>query len=104
MMIYSKLLRFGAPVLIVLSIIGLIYGKGRMDEAHEAELSELRHSLQIEEEARIADAYQALASSKRLSQLDTKVKTMEEYVEELEDANRVCLSNADTDSLRNLWE
>lgn len=104
MVIYSKLLRFIAPVLLVLSIVGLIYGKGRMDAAHEAELLELRQALKIEEEARIADAYQALASSKRLAQLDTKVKTMEEYVEKLEDANRVCLSNADTDSLRNLWE
>lgn len=100
-----------AAVLAVLAVVGGIYAKGRLDASHAAEVARLEENLAIaqrnaerEREARAVDAINLVASRQRLDLLQTKTDELLEYINELEDASRVCLSGADTERLRRLWE
>jgi hypothetical protein len=60
--------------------------------------------LDLERTARAADATAAAAQAKRLNDLTTKTTDLQEYANALEDAGRECLTGADIDRLRNLWD
>lgn len=100
-----------AGVIAVLSIVGIIYGKGRLDAKHtadlalvRAELSEATKTIKSEKEARAADTEAAKVAYLRLNQLNSSISGLHTYVDALEDANSQCLSAADTDRLRTLWK
>lgn len=103
-------LKWVAPILIVLAVVGVIYGKGRLDAKHAAEVANLKrdlatatHVIELEREAREADAALASAQAVRLRELSAKSDAIQEYADALEDARRECLSGADSDRLRDLW-
>ena len=58
-MIWGYLLRIGATILAVLTVVGIIYGKGRIDANHAREMKQLEQALSTERKARQADAYKA---------------------------------------------
>lgn len=100
-----------AGVIAVLAVVGIIYGKGRLDQKHALELSSVRTELataQIviakEKEARLLDNEAAKAANLRLNELNSSISGLHAYVDALEDANSQCLSGADTDRLRTLWK
>lgn len=97
-------------IVAVLVVVGGIYAKGHLDAKHKAELADVQSQLSLaqtqinkEREARVADARLAQEAAARSAELKAKVTNLQEYVETLEDANRECLSGADTQRLRNLW-
>jgi hypothetical protein len=99
-----------ATLLAVLAVVGIIYGKGRLDSAHKAELAAVQEQLvkaeilrKAEAAARAADTELAQAQAARLSQLNSDISGLNAYVDALQDADRECLSGADTDKLRQLW-
>ena len=107
----SKLYGWLAGFLAILTVVGVIYGKGRLDAAHKAEMETVRQDLavatetiRVEKEARREDAILATENSKRQAALNLKITGLEDYVETLQDRNRECLSGADADRLRDLWQ
>lgn len=104
-------LRYIAPVLAVLTVVGIIYGKGRLDANHANEVKDLRDNLAVvqknlalEKQARAKDTIAAKEAAKVLGTLNKKIEGLNTYVDKLEDANRVCLTSPDTDQLRQLWK
>ena len=104
-------LKWVAPILIVLAVVGGIYAKGRIDARHAAEVASIKRDLataenviQLEREARTADAALAHAQAQRINTLTAKSDAIQEYADALEDARRECLSGADSDRLRDLWK
>ncbi|MBY5581850.1 hypothetical protein [Rhizobium leguminosarum] len=100
-----------ASLLAVLAVVGIIYGKGRLDSAHKAELASVKSELlevkalrKLEQDARAADAALAKTQAKRLTHLSSEITGLNAYVDALQDADRECLSGADTDKLRQLWQ
>ncbi|KAA3452723.1 hypothetical protein C7I87_00660 [Mesorhizobium sp. SARCC-RB16n] len=98
-------------MLAVLTLIGVIYGKGRLDAKHAAETALLKGNLKVaelnlknEKDARLGDAILATEAAKRQAALSTKIDELNTYAETLEDANRECLSGADVERLRDLWK
>lgn len=90
--------------------MGVIYGKGRLDASHAAELAQVTQSLDAakaaienEKAARQSDAILAAENAKRASALNTKIDELETYVDTLQDRDRECLSRDDTERLRDLW-
>ncbi len=103
-------LKWIAPTLALLVVVGAIYGKGRLDSAHKAgvaqvtkELALTKLQLQTEQNARAIDAATAKTDATKVNQLNTKIDGLNAYVDALEDANRQCLSGADSNQLRQLW-
>jgi adenylate kinase len=99
-----------ATLLAVLAVVGIIYGKGRLDSAHKAELAVVQDKLaqvelyrKLETQSRAADTVLAQTQAARLSQLNTDIDGLNAYVDALQDADRECLTGADTDKLRQLW-
>ncbi|WP_208179803.1 hypothetical protein J4T85_007850 [Sinorhizobium medicae] len=89
----------------------MIYGKGRLDAKHAAEVDKLNSYIATvetliatEREAREADAALASAQAVRLRELSAKSDAIQEYADALEDARRECLNGADSDRLRDLWK
>lgn len=110
-MILNPLWRLLAGGAIILAVVGVIYGKGRLDQAHKADMAALRAELTAEREIRerhqIASAKYAEAytrSQARLTEFNKLNMELESYVETLESADRVCLDPADTGQLRKLWQ
>jgi uncharacterized membrane-anchored protein YhcB (DUF1043 family) len=100
-----------ATCIALLAIVGIIYGKGRLDSQHAAELADVQAQLTAvqtqvltEKEARISDAKLAKADADRLSKLNSDIDGLNAYVDALQDADRECLSGADTERLRQLWQ
>jgi hypothetical protein len=100
-----------ASLLAVLAVVGIIYGKGRLDSAHKAELAEVTSQLaevtqlrKLEKSAYAADALLAKAQADKLVHLNSELTGLNAYVDALQDADRECLSGADTDKLRQLWQ
>jgi outer membrane murein-binding lipoprotein Lpp len=100
-----------ATLLAVLAVVGIIYGKGRLDSAHKAELASVTDQLteakqlrSLEQAARSADNGLAKAQATRLYQLSSDIDGLNAYVDALQDADRECLTGADTDKLRQLWQ
>lgn len=103
-------LRYIAPVLAVLAVVGVIYGKGRLDANHANEVRTLetnleiaRTNLAIEKTARNADLILAVEASEREAKLVAKTEGLEAYVDTLEANDRACFSKPDVDQLRKLW-
>ena len=99
-----------APILAVLAVVGIIYGKGRLDSKHAAELTTVKDQLatseylrKSEQAARVADAAKAAQDAAKVTQLNTQIDGLNAYVDALQDADRECLSGADNDKLRELW-
>ncbi|MER9628892.1 hypothetical protein [Mesorhizobium sp. M0296] len=97
-------------MLAVLALVGVIYGKGRLDAKHAIEISQLNETIELtnaaldkERTARQSDAIIAAENAKRQAALQTKIGELNQYVETLEDADRECLSGADVERLRDLW-
>lgn len=89
----------------------MIYGKGRLDSKHAAEMALLQGNLRVaemnlknEQDARQQDATLATEAAKRQAALHTKIDELNTYADTLEDANRECLSGADVERLRDLWK
>ncbi|PLP55543.1 hypothetical protein CYK37_30090 [Mesorhizobium loti] len=100
-----------AGLVVILTIIGVVYGKGRLDAAHKAELRatqiELSAAVKViegERKARQQDAIRATEAAKRQASLNTKIDELNAYVDTLEDADRECLSGPDVERLRDLWK
>jgi hypothetical protein len=99
-----------APLLAVLAIVGIIYGKGSLDSKHAAELKTVTDQLAIaqdtialEKAVRAKDTVIAQANAVFLTDLNTNIDGLNSYAKALPDADRECLSGADTDKLRALW-
>ncbi|TCR92584.1 hypothetical protein [Rhizobium sp. BK376] len=106
----SFFLKWIAPVIAVLAVVGVIYGKGRLDSKHAAETADLKDQLQLSETLRAseqkaydADAVQAKANADKLTTLNSNIDGLNAYVATLKDAGRECLSGADNDKLHQLW-
>ncbi|MBY5849785.1 hypothetical protein HFN51_04335 [Rhizobium leguminosarum] len=100
-----------ATLLAVLAVVGVIYGKGRLDSKHATELSAVKDQLatsellrETERRARIADADLAATQAAKLAILSSNIDGLNAYVDALQDADRECLTGADTDKLRQLWQ
>lgn len=109
-LLISKLYGWIAGLVAVLAIIGVIYGKGRLDASHAASVASLQNDLKVsqevvkrEHEARTQDAILATEAAKRQTALKIKIDGLESYVDTLEDRDRQCLSGPDVDRLRDLW-
>ena len=103
-------LKWVAPLIAILVVVGLIYGKGSLDSKHAADLQTVKDQLSaaqdtiaLEKNARILDATAAAEAQERLYKLNTNIDGLNAYVDALQDANRQCLSGADSDRLRQLW-
>lgn len=97
-------------VVMVLLVLGGIYAKGRLDTKHKLELASVQSQLRLaqtiiekEREARVADARLAQEAAQKAADLKLKVTNLQEYVDALADAGRECLSSADTERLRDIW-
>ncbi|MER8421853.1 hypothetical protein [Mesorhizobium sp. M1329] len=106
----AKLYGWLAGLVAILAIIGVIYGKGRLDAKHAVETKQLTETIELqrkaienEQAARQSDAIVASENVKRQAALQTKIGELNQYVETLEDADRECLSGADVERLRDLW-
>lgn len=103
-----KLALAGVALLALVGFGSGLYMKGRSDAFHKVEVAQLRVD-KAALEARIeltnklvkADAEQ---SAKDQAALEHYEGFTNELLNKLEDAERVCLSGADTDSLRSLWK
>jgi hypothetical protein len=98
-------------LLAVLALVGVIYGKGRLDQKHAAETALLKGNLKVaelnlknEKDARLSDAILATEAAKRQVALTTKIDELNQYVDTLQDRDSVCLSGTDTERLRDLWK
>jgi hypothetical protein len=98
-------------LLAVLALVGVIYGKGRLDSKHAADMAVLQGNLRVvemnlknEQEARLSDAILATEAAKRQAALTHKVDELNQYVDTLQDADRECLSGPDVERLRDLWK
>ncbi|MDX0270903.1 hypothetical protein GOC13_24455 [Sinorhizobium meliloti] len=105
------ILKWVAPILIVLAVVGGFYAKGQIDARHAAELASIKRDLatatnvlKLEREARTADAALAQAQAQRINTLSAQSDAIQEYADALEDARRECLSGADNERLRDLWK
>ncbi|MEY9719279.1 uncharacterized protein (DUF608 family) [Sinorhizobium fredii] len=105
-----KLYSWLAGLLAILAVVGVIYGKGRLDAKHANEVRQLKENVElaqgiidVERDARKADAILATEAAKRQSSLQLKITGLESYVETLQDRDRECLSGADVERLRDLW-
>ncbi|PDT45352.1 hypothetical protein CO661_24115 [Sinorhizobium fredii] len=105
------ILKWVAPILIVLAVVGGIYAKGQLDARHAAELATVQRDLKtatnvlkLEREARTADAALAQAQAQRINTLSAQSDAIQEYADALEDARRECLSGAGNERLRDLWK
>jgi hypothetical protein len=99
-----------ATCIALLAIVGIIYGKGRLDSKHAAELSVVKEQLALSETLRkteqaayTADTEEARKAHERLTELNSDIDGLNAYVDALQDADRECLSGADTERLRQLW-
>ncbi|AIK68516.1 hypothetical protein Lo5R7ANS_46 [Mesorhizobium phage vB_MloP_Lo5R7ANS] len=106
----AKLYGWLAGLIAILAIVGVIYGKGRLDANHATETAQLTETIELqrkaiekEQAARQSDAIVASENAKRQAALQTKIGELNQYVETLEDADRECLSGADVERLRDLW-
>ncbi|MER9646792.1 hypothetical protein [Mesorhizobium sp. M0199] len=106
----AKLYGWLAGLVAILAIVGVIYGKGRIDANHAVEIKQLTETIELqrkaienEQAARQSDAIFASENAKRQAALQTKIGELNQYVETLEDADRECLSGADVERLRDLW-
>ncbi|RWP18864.1 MAG: hypothetical protein EOR00_09510 [Mesorhizobium sp.] len=106
----AKLYGWLAGLVALLAIVGVIYGKGRIDANHAIETAQLTETIELqrkaiekEQAARKSDAIVASENAKRQAALQTKIGELNQYVETLEDADRECLSGADVERLRDLW-
>lgn len=100
-----------APVLIVLALVGGIYAKGRIDSKHAAEIALMKADLATAElviasdkAKRVADANLAKEQAEQIGELKSKAQSIQEYADALEDAGRECLSGADVGQLHHLWK
>jgi hypothetical protein len=98
-------------LLAVLALIGVIYGKGRLDSKHASDMAVLQGNLRVvemnlknEQDARLSDAILATEAAKRQAALTHKVDELNQYVDTLQDADRECLSGPDVERLRDLWK
>jgi len=99
-----------ATCIALLAIVGIIYGKGRLDSKHASELAIVQAQLVqaetlrlAEQSARAADAKAAIQDNLFLTDLNTKIDGLNSYAEALPDADRECLDGPDTERLRQLW-
>lgn len=106
----AKIYSWLAGLMLVVMLVGGIYAKGQIDARHTAEVAQLTETLELtkrkletERKAHTLDAEKAAKDAKQLSALETKIGDLNSYVETLEDADRECLSGADTERLRDLW-
>ena len=100
-----------AGLLAIIAVVGVIYGKGRLDARHSAELAAVQSELstakgviQAERAARLQDAILAAEAAKRQAALTTKIDELNDYVDTLQDRDSQCLTGADTERLRDLWQ
>jgi hypothetical protein len=98
--------------LLALSITGVgLYHKGKAVARQEQQIVSLQTDLNTakaviknEQEARLNDAILATEAAKRQAALSTKIDELNQYVDTLQDADRECLTGADTERLRDLWK
>lgn len=87
------------------------FNRYQINKVHKAEIASLQHelketrtSIEKERKARVADTRLAHEAAQKAAKLNTEIKSLEEYINTLEDANRECLSGADVERLRQLWK
>lgn len=104
------LLRWIAPVVIVLAVVYAIYDRGRTNAEHAAEMTEVKRKLALsqtlaatERQRRENDARLAAEQARRMLELEAAANGLQVYADALEDANNECLSGDDTDKLRDFW-
>ncbi len=102
-----KLALAGVGILALMSVGTGLYVKGRLDASHKIEVAQLRaDKLALEERIKLtnqlvkADAVQAVKDQDALESYQGQAN---ELLNKLEDAERVCLTGNDTDSVRSLW-
>jgi len=97
----------GAAIVAVISAIGAVYWKGRVDARHAIELQSLERQVEILEHNNKVLNDAALADKERAKQdalvLETYEGAVDALMADLEEAGRICLSARDTDGLRGLW-
>lgn len=106
-----KAILIGSLILLLIGTGFKLYFAGRAAAEREAELArvqvelqEARDAAERERAARIQDAILAEEAAKRIMILMDQISDLTEYVNDLEDADLVCLDGDDTDELRKLWE
>ncbi|MER8406996.1 hypothetical protein NKH16_20070 [Mesorhizobium sp. M1307] len=99
-----------AGIVLILLIVGGIYGKATIDANHRNELAQLTETLELtkstlatEKVARQNDTILATEAAKRQNVLKLKIGNLNDYVETLEVTGAVCLDGTDTERLRDLW-
>lgn len=91
-----------AAALLLSSMVG-IYLKGRFDgwaACQAANVAETHRVLRGSKDIQESDAQQAMRDADADAEFQKKV---EQIHDELEDGNRECLSDADSERLRSLW-
>lgn len=107
----TRLYGWLAGIVAVLAVIGVIYGKGQLDQRHASEVVRLKTDLrtaemviEAERNARRLDAARVVEQARHRVELQSRLSELNDYVETLEDRNRQCLSGADVERLRHLWK
>lgn len=101
----------GIGIAIMLALGTGLYFKGKAVARAEAQVATLEETvdaletrMKTERYARSMDALKARAADERMRRLNKEISNLQEYVDALEDADRVCLSDNDTERLRFLWK
>lgn len=107
------MLRTYALVAALIALMGAgaaLYAKGRVDAAHVAEIADLKDKLRFAEvvnatwkKVAAEDAKRAADAASRAADLNSKIDELNAYIETMEDRDRVCLDEPDTERLRDLW-
>lgn len=108
--LWGKLKVYLIVAALAAAVAGGIYAKGRIDAAHKAEKARLEQQLEdlakllyAEREARRQDYLAAQRDAEAKADLERRIEELDQYVDELEDRDRVCLDDADAERLRKLW-
>ncbi len=104
----SKLYLWGAVALALLTGVGVIYAKGRLDARHAVELRTLKDNIKTleaaaerERLARVADTMQAKVDREEEEGQEATIKELQDA---LQDRTRECFASPDADGLRDLLE
>lgn len=100
-----------ALALLALSITGVaLYQAGKTEANQKNTITTLTENLRVanaitlrNQKALEGDQKAATAEALKATELGSKVAELHAYSQALADANRECLSGADVDRLRNLW-
>jgi hypothetical protein len=98
--------------LLALFVTGIaLYQKGKAEARQEAAIVSLQAELKASEAARtvanealLADQKAAALDAQRFTELSKRKAALDDYADNLADGLHECLSGADVDRLRDLWD